>query len=144
MPVKLEAMKKRSPQSRVAAMAALSPLEQVETIRKGMAAQVFDQLAVLLGVGKEALAEKLNINAQTLRKRKSRVLSAGEAEKSLRVARIFAFAEEVLGSEENARTWLNQQIPALGGKRPLDLLDTDVGAQEVTNLLGGIKWGMYA
>ena len=130
--------------AKVAALAALSSFEQIETIRKGIAAQVFDQLATALGLGKEALARKLNINAQTLRKRKSRVLSADEAEKSLRVARVFGFAIEVLGGEDDARYWLNQQIPALGGKRPLDLLDTDVGAHEVTNLLGGIKWGMYA
>ncbi len=128
----------------VTAIAALPPLEQVETIRKGIAAQMFDQLASVLGVGKEALARKLNINAQTLRKRKSCVLSPEEAEKSLRVARTFAMATEVLGGEDDARDWLNQEVPALGGKRPLDLLDTDVGAQEVRNLLNCIKWGMYA
>ena len=103
-----------------------------------------DACAITIGVGKETLAAKLNINAQTLRKRKSRMLSADEAGKSLRVARIFAFATDVLGSEDDARYWLNQQIPALGGKRPLDLLDTDIGAHEVTNLLNCIKWGMYA
>lgn len=130
--------------AKVAAMAALPPLAQVETIRQGIATQVFEQIASAIGVGKETLARKLNLNAQTLRKRKSRKLSAEEAEKSLRVARIFGFATDVLGGEDEARTWLNQNIPALGGKRPLDLLDTDVGAHEVTNLLGGIKWGMYA
>jgi putative toxin-antitoxin system antitoxin component (TIGR02293 family) len=72
------------------------------------------------------------------------VLSPDEAEKSLRVARVFNFATEVLGSEDDAREWLNAVIPALGGKRPLDLLDTDVGAQQVTNLLGCIKWDLYA
>ena len=72
------------------------------------------------------------------------MMSAAEAEKSLRVARVFAFATELLGSETDARVWLTQNIPALGGKRPLDLLDTDVGAYEVTNLLGGIEWGIYA
>lgn len=128
----------------VAALAELSAIEQVETIRKGVGTAVFDQLAVAIGVGKETLARKLNINAQTLRKRKSRLLSQEEAEKSLRVARVFAFATEVLGSADDARRWLSDSIPALGGKRPLDLLDTDVGAQEVTNLLGCIKWGLYA
>lgn len=127
-----------------AALAALPPLAQIEIIRLGVATQVFEQIAIAIGVGKETLAAKLNINAQTLRKRKSRMLSADEAEKSLRVARIFAFATDVLGGEDDARSWLNRQIPALGGKRPLDLLDTDVGAHEVTNLLGCIKWGMYA
>ncbi len=134
---------RRVPQN-VAAIAALPPLEQIETIRTGIATQVFDQLAVALGVGKEALARMLNINPQTLRKRKSRVLSPSEAEKSLRVARVFKFATEVLEGEDEARYWLNEQIPALGGKRPVDLLDTDVGAQEVTNLLGCIKWDLYA
>ncbi|MEP6956318.1 MAG: antitoxin Xre/MbcA/ParS toxin-binding domain-containing protein [Chthoniobacterales bacterium] len=137
-------MRPRQVPQNVAAIAALSPFEQIETIRSGIATQVFDQLAAALGVGKEALARKLNINAQTLRKRKSRVLSADEAEKSLRVARIFAFATEVLEGEEDARQWLNDTIPALGGKRPLDLLDTDIGAQQVTNLLGCIKWDLYA
>lgn len=137
-------MKTRHGPQNVAALATLSPLEQIETIRKGVATQLFDQLATALGVGKEALARKLNINAQTLRKRKSRVLSPEEAEKSLRAARVFKFATEVLGSEDDARQWLNDTIPALGGKRPIDLLDTDVGAHEVTNLLGCIKWDMYA
>ncbi len=130
--------------AKAAALAALPPLAQIEIIRKGVATQVFEQIATAIGVGKETLAAKLNINAQTLRKRKSRMLSADEAEKSLRVARVFAMASEVLGSEDEARQWLNDQIPALGGKRPLDLLDTDVGAQQVTNLLQCIKWGMYA
>src|SRR5690349_10412659 len=82
--------------AKVAAIAALPPLAQVETIRQGIATQVF------------------------------------------------ALASEVLGSENKARQWVNDQIPALGGKRPLDLLDTDLGTQEVMNLLQCIKWGMYA
>lgn len=137
-------MRTRPASTNVAAVAALSPLEQIETIRRGVATQLFDQLATALGVGRSALARTLNINEQTLRKRKSRVLSPTEAEKSLRVARVFAMATEVLGSEDKGRRWLSSHIPALGGKRPLDLLDTDLGAQQVTNLLGGIKWGMYA
>ncbi len=129
---------------KVAALVALPPFDQIDIIREGVAAQVFEQIATAIGVGKETLARKLNINAQTLRKRKSRMLSVEESEKSLRAARVFAVATDVLGGEDDARSWLNQQIPALGGKRPLDLLDTDVGTHEVTNLLGCIKWGMYA
>ena len=129
---------------RLAAMAALPALKQVATIRKGIPAVVFDQIAAALGLGKEALALKLNINAQTLRKRKSRVLSPDEAEKSLRATRVFVAASKVLGSDEEARQWMGEAVMALGGKRPVDLLDTDVGSQEVVNLLNCIKWGVYA
>lgn len=137
-------LKQKAMPAQVSAIAALPPLQQIESIRAGIAAQMFDQIALALGVGKEALARTLNINPQTLRKRKSRVLSPDEAEKSLRVARVFASATEILGGEDDARYWLNQNIPALGGKRPLDFLDTDVGTQQVTNLLNCIKWDLYA
>jgi len=129
---------------RLAAMAAMPALKQVETIRKGIPVVVFDQVAAALGLGKEALALKLNINAQTLRKRKSRVLSQDEAEKSLRATRVFFAASKILGGDEEARQWLGEGVMALGGKRPVDLLDTDVGSQEVVNLLNCIKWGVYA
>lgn len=130
--------------AKVAALAALPALAQVETIRKGVGMQIFEQIAIAIGVGKETLAAKLNINAQTLRKRKSRKLSAEEAEKSLRAARVFKMASEVLGNDDHAREWLNEKIPALGGRKPLDLLDTDVGGHQVTNLLNCIKWDLYA
>ena len=112
----------KSVPARLAAMAAMPPLQQVERIRKGISAKAFDQIAGALGLGKETLARKLNINAQTLRKRKSRVLSPDEAEKSLRVARVFLAASEVLGGEDEARQWLGEPVMALGGKRPVDLL----------------------
>ncbi len=140
----IAAPRRKSVPARLAAMAAQAPMKQVETIRKGIPAKAFDQIADVLGVGKEALARKLNINAQTLRKRKSRMLSPDEAEKSLRVTRVFVMASQVLGSEDEAREWMGEAVMALGGKRPLDLLDTDVGAQEVSNLLNCIKWGVYA
>ena len=140
----ITAPRRKSVPARLAAMAAQTPMKQVETIRKGIPAKAFDEIAGALGVGKEALARKLNINAQTLRKRKSRVLTQDEAEISLRVTRVFVMASEVLGSESEAREWMGEAVMALGGKRPLDLLDTDVGAQEVLNLLNCIKWGVYA
>src|SRR5580658_3807191 len=95
----ITAPRRKSVPARHAAMAALPPMKQVETIRKGIPAKAFDEIAGVLGVGKEALARKLNINAQTLRKRKSRVLTQDEAEKSLRVTRVFLMAGEVLGGE---------------------------------------------
>jgi uncharacterized protein (DUF2384 family) len=34
-------------------------------------------------------------------------------------------------------------IKSLGGKQPLDLLETDIGTQEVLNVLHAIEWGVY-
>ena len=59
----------------------------------------------------------------------------------LRVGQIFDEAEEVFGSAEEAKTWINSGQRGLGGRKPLELLDTDVGAGTVRDLLSAIKYG---
>lgn len=50
----------------------------------------------------------------------------------------------MIGDEEKAVEWLQTPNRALGGERPLDQLDTDVGAREVEDLLGRIAYGVYS
>jgi uncharacterized protein (DUF2384 family) len=45
------------------------------------------------------------------------------------MARLYAIAVEMIGDEQTAIEWLNTQNRASGGERPLDLLDTDMGAR---------------
>lgn len=60
------------------------------------------------------------------------------------VETIAARASEVLGGQEKATHWLNRPNRALGGRRPLDLLDTDLGIQQVEQVLGRIEYGVYS
>jgi putative toxin-antitoxin system antitoxin component (TIGR02293 family) len=55
-----------------------------------------------------------------------------------------ARAEEVLGSRERAGAWLRGPVRALGEARPLELLDTDLGAQQVEQVLGRIEHGVHS
>jgi putative toxin-antitoxin system antitoxin component (TIGR02293 family) len=61
-----------------------------------------------------------------------------------RVATIVALAEEVLNDAGQARDWLNASQHGLGGRRPIDLLATNAGAQEVEELLKRMQYGFYA
>ena len=58
------------------------------------------------------------------------------------IDRVFTRASEVLGSYENAVGWLTATLPALGGKRPIDLLNSDAGIKTVLNVLGQIERGI--
>lgn len=63
----------------------------------------------------------------------------------MRVSRIFARAVDVHdGDLERAGAWLRSPIPALGGKRPLDFLSTEVGAREVEAILGRLEDGVFS
>jgi putative toxin-antitoxin system antitoxin component (TIGR02293 family) len=51
---------------------------------------------------------------------------------------------DVLGEREKALRWLGSPNKALGGRRPLDLLDTGLGAKQVEQILGRIESGVYS
>jgi uncharacterized protein (DUF2384 family) len=53
-------------------------------------------------------------------------------------------AEAVFGNWEQAARWLTSELQALGGKRPLDLLDTVSGTERVRYVLNCIEHGIYS
>jgi putative toxin-antitoxin system antitoxin component (TIGR02293 family) len=48
------------------------------------------------------------------------------------------------GDRANVDEWLNRRIPALGGRRPIDLMATAEGCKLVLDTLGRIEHGVYA
>jgi putative toxin-antitoxin system antitoxin component (TIGR02293 family) len=67
-----------------------------------------------------------------------------ETDRLSRLAGVAARAAEVLGSTEKAAHWLQRPNRALGGRVPLELLDTDAGTQQVAEVLGRIEHGVYS
>jgi putative toxin-antitoxin system antitoxin component (TIGR02293 family) len=60
------------------------------------------------------------------------------------LARIFALAIDVLDSQEHAVAWLREPSDALGGRTPLEVVTTDIGAERVTTMLYQMEHGIYA
>ena len=122
------------------------PNDLAALVRRGLPASSVRVLAEKLDIGNTALSQKLGIPQRTLTRRlslRSR-LTATESDRMVRLARVFANAVEMIGDEEKAVEWLQTPNRALGGERPLDQLDTDVGAREVEDLLGRIAYGVYS
>ncbi len=87
----------------------------------------------------------IDISERTLARRKSeQILNKSESDRLYRLARVAAMAEEIFGSPAAASAWFKEKIPALGGVAPWSILDTDEGAQRVTELLGRIDYGVYS
>ncbi|GAC1643252.1 MAG: hypothetical protein NVS9B11_12560 [Candidatus Dormibacteraceae bacterium] len=57
---------------------------------------------------------------------------------------LFTLADEVFGTGPLADTWMTQGNERLAGRRPVDLLDTTQGREEVRNILQRILQGMFA
>jgi putative toxin-antitoxin system antitoxin component (TIGR02293 family) len=78
------------------------------------------------------------------RRAKNQPLSRIESERAVRVASITSLAEDTFGDKDNADAWLRRPTTALGGERPIDLLDKEVGARLVEQLLNRIAYGIAA
>ncbi len=121
-------------------------VQLTELIRQGLPANSLRVLGEKLDLTNADLSEKLGIPQRTLTRRLSRHsrLTAGESDRAARLARVYATATEMIGNADKAAQWLNTPNRALGGEIPLNQLDTDVGANEVENILGRIAYGVYS
>jgi putative toxin-antitoxin system antitoxin component (TIGR02293 family) len=134
---------KKSPNQRRSARARrmTSPLHLVEQIREGIPSTAYTALAQRLGLTKTELATTLRIAPRTILDRRRKKLSPPESEKMVRVEQILDEAEKVFGSANEAKTWIISPQRGLGFHKPLEMLDTDVGAGHVRDFLSAIKYG---
>ncbi len=51
---------------------------------------------------------------------------------------------DVFGDLEVARTWLERPNRVLKGSAPLELLGTEAGVEQVTQVLNRIEYGIYS
>jgi putative toxin-antitoxin system antitoxin component (TIGR02293 family) len=118
----------------------------VAEVRAGLPASTVTVLADGLALQRLQVAERLSIPARTLSRRlanKSR-LTQEESDRTLRMARVVALAREILGADDKASRWMVAPNRALGGQRPFDQLDTELGVRSVEEVLQRIAYGMYS
>ncbi len=65
-------------------------------------------------------------------------------EYELRYSFALSAAEQVFEFRETAEVWLNTPLYPLGGKRPVDLLQTEEGLRSVMAVLRSVEYGGVA
>ena len=116
--------------------------ELQQAIRDGLPQASVAGVMRSAGIGLKELASVLDLSARSLqRRRREGRLARFESDRLYRLARTIALAKHYLGDAEMALRWLKRPNRALGGKIPLELLDTEIGSRSVENVLGRIAYG---
>ena len=116
-----------------------------DRVRTGLPYQSLESIRDRLNLSLPEAAIVLHVPLRTLaRRRHGRKLGADESDRLYRLARIAGQAVAVLGTEEKAATWLRRANRALNGEVPLGLLDTDLGARQIEDVLGRIEHGVVS
>ena len=125
--------------------AAPTATELRDRVRTGLPYQSLESIRERLNLTLPEAAVVLHVPLRTLaRRRHGRRLDADESDRLYRLARIAAQAVGVLGTDEKAATWLRRPNRALNGEVPLALLDTDLGARQIEDVLGRIEHGVVS
>jgi putative toxin-antitoxin system antitoxin component (TIGR02293 family) len=67
-----------------------------------------------------------------------------ESERTERLARVIAAAEQTWNDRADARDWLTKAHPELGDRTPLEAATTKSGARQVEDLLDRLFYGIPA
>ncbi len=115
-------------------------------VQKGLPPSSFIQMVRYLSLDSAASAKIAGISERTVarKQQKQQSLDPVASDRLFRVARIAAQAEDVFESQPTAEAWLKRPNRALDGAAPLDLLDTDAGTLQVSDLLGRIEYGVFS
>ena len=113
-----------------------------EAVKTGLPYASLETVLDKIGLAREEAAAVLHLPQRTIaRRKKEQRLQADESDRVFRLARIGALAETTLGNDEKAARWLRRPNRALGNRPPLDLVDSDIGARQVEEVLGRIAHG---
>lgn len=132
-----------------------SPLERIALIKRGLRATDAKRIIADLAIGQGVALKSLDLSPATLNKKAKddMPLSPADSERVLGIARLVGQLQAIVqesGSAEGFDSaawmarWLNEPLPALGGARPVDLMDTMEGQALVSAALAQVQSGAYA
>lgn len=131
------------------------PSDRIRIVKEGISAWVAKRLVVDLYVEQQILFPALNLSTATVNRKAARneALASDEGERVVGVAKLVGQLEAILEESGDPKgfdakawisAWLREPLPALGGARPLDMLDTMEGQSLVSNALARVQSGAYA
>jgi putative toxin-antitoxin system antitoxin component (TIGR02293 family) len=123
-----------------------SEVDLIERLEKGLPVSVVQALRARLGLTDDEVYQ-LIAPRRTLNRREAehQPLSREEVDRTVRVARTWALAQQVFSAKpEYAREWLRATQRLLGGRAPLQALASESGARAVEEVLIGIEHGQFA
>lgn len=134
---------------------ALPPMDRIDVIRHGFDPTCVNRMAVEMDMPEYRLWSLLGLPRSTMNRKvkQQKTLSPEESERVLGMATIIGQVETMVRESGNPEgfdaakwvaEWINTPVPALGGRKPAELLDTVHGQNLVSKVLSMSQTGAYA
>ena len=113
--------------------------------RKGIPKSKLLAIARESGLTLKELSSYLRISTRSIQEKElTQFIAPGPSERALYIAKLFKSGNDLFGSMEKFRNWLNMENSVMGGEKPVSYLDTFSGIQLVLDELNAIEFGFSA
>lgn len=118
----------------------------IRLIRNGIGFLAFEKFAEKFQYSLSEWSGFLHISERSMQryKKEKRAFDPLQSEKIVQIAMLFKMGEEVFGSKEKFRLWLETENLALGKVKPRSLIDSTFGIGMVKDELGRIEYGILS
>lgn len=113
---------------------------------KGVQVSAFKHLCKKIELSPTDISHVFSITSSTLNRRlhANKPFIGDEADRIVRVAEVYRYAEEVFGNTAKAHGWMSTPRNSFMGYRPVDMLSSTAGVDAVKEYLGRIEYGIFA
>jgi len=147
---------KRGAAAFIKAVADATPLERVEIERQGVSGAFIKEISRKIGVPTVRVFRILGVPRATAEKKAAagQLVKGSGGQAAVGLIRLLGIAGEIAANSTSEKTrgfdaarwlgtWIERPQPALGGRKPADLLDTPTGVEVVARLLGSLESGAF-
>lgn len=133
-----------------------TPIQLVEVERNGVDGRFLKDLAKWIDMPAARVFTMLGVPKATAEKKavQGAIVGGSGGQAAIAVAKLLGIAKAIVANSLSPEAkgfdsakwlgqWLERPQPALGGRKPADLIDTPTGVEVVTRLLGSIESGAY-
>lgn len=115
-------------------------------IQKGLDFKEFNNLFKEYKLPDTTWSKILGISPKTFEryKKENTKFNPLQSDFIIQISRTFNYGKEIFGEADKFTRWLSNQNQALGGIRPIELLNNPLGNNMVYSLLGRIDFGVYS
>lgn len=123
-----------------------NPIATIQVIRKGIGYEDFMDVCEEIPFTVKEWSDVLSISERTLQRyeKENKVFEPVQTEKIIHIKLLYNKGVDIFGTIEKFNTWLELPSIALGGNKPKDLLDSNIGIQLVNDELDRIEHGIFA
>ena len=122
-----------------------SNFEKMEQVRSGISKSVLVEIKNRINIDYDSLSIIIGTTKTTIHNKKNdEKFGSTVSEKIVALFDLYEFGYSVFEDKLNFEKWIQTSNRALDNKRPIELLDTIFGIDEVKNIIGRIEHGVYS